>query len=273
MKKCIAGLAAAMVLASHPAAGLEKQTAGHDRLGDLAPQFARLNDDVLFGQVWARERELSLRDRSLITIAALFSAGQYPRLRSHLMLGKKHGITREEAVALVTHLAFYCGWPKAWSAFPIIREVYAGDGSHNAAAPEGLSAFPVGEPNTANARYFTGSSFVAKLTGSPMGVYNVTFAPGVVNNWHVHEAARGGGQILIAVSGRGWFQEWGRPARELLPGDTVSIPAGVKHWHGAARGSWFQHIAIEVPGEGAKTRWMEPVDATELEKLNRKPAP
>ncbi|MCI6530849.1 MAG: carboxymuconolactone decarboxylase family protein [Mesosutterella sp.] len=237
MKKCIAGLAAAIVLALHPAAGLEKQTAGHDRPGDLAPQFAHLNDDVLFGQVWARERELSLRDRSLITIAALFSAGLYPQLRSHPILGRRYGGKREEAVALVTHLTFYCGWSKAWSAFPIIRKVYADDGKHTAAAPEGLSAFPVGQPNTANARYFTGNSFVTKLAGSPMGVYNVTFAPGVVNNWHVHEAARGGGQILIAVSGHGWFQEWGRPLHEPLPGGTVSIPAGVKYRYGAACGS------------------------------------
>ena len=106
---------------------MKKQTAGRDRLGDFAPKFAELNDDVLFGQVWAREEALSARDRSMITIAALFSAGQYPQLKSHLALGKEHGITREEAVEIVTQLAFYCGWPKAWSTFPIIREVY-GDG-------------------------------------------------------------------------------------------------------------------------------------------------
>ena len=106
---------------------VKKQTAGRDNLGKLAPKFAELNDDVLFGQVWAREEALSARDRSMITIAALFSAGQYPQLKSHLALGKEHGITREEAVEIVTQLAFYCGWPKAWSTFPIIREVY-GDG-------------------------------------------------------------------------------------------------------------------------------------------------
>ena len=102
----------------------EKQTAGRDRLGDFAPQFAALNDDVLFGQVWAREDQLSARDRSMITIAALFSAGLYPQLKSHLALGKTHGITKEESVEIVTQLAFYCGWPKAWSTFPIIQEVY-----------------------------------------------------------------------------------------------------------------------------------------------------
>ncbi len=102
----------------------QKQTAGRNLLGDLAPKFAQLNDDVLFGEVWAREEALSARDRSMITIAALFSAGLYPQPKSHLEIGKAHGITKQEAVEIVTQLAFYCGWPKAWSTFPLIREVY-----------------------------------------------------------------------------------------------------------------------------------------------------
>ena len=107
----------------------KKQTAGRDRLGELAPKFAELNADVLFGEVWSREEQLSARDRSMITIAALFSAGLYPQLKSHLALGKEHGITKEEAVEIVTQLAFYCGWPKAWSTFPMIQEIYGeGDG-------------------------------------------------------------------------------------------------------------------------------------------------
>ena len=101
-----------------------KQTAGRDNLGNLAPEFARLNDDVLFGEVWSREEQLSLRDRSLITISALFSNGLFPQLKSHLILGKKHGLTKEEVVETITQLAFYCGWPKAWSTFPMIEEVY-----------------------------------------------------------------------------------------------------------------------------------------------------
>ena len=103
---------------------MKKQTAGREHLGELAPKFAELNDDVLFGEVWSREEELSARDRSMITIAALFSAGLYPQLKTHLKLGKEHGITKEEAVEIVTHLAFYCGWPKAWSTFPMIQEIY-----------------------------------------------------------------------------------------------------------------------------------------------------
>ncbi len=103
---------------------MKKQTAGRDRLGHLAPKFAQLNDDVLFGEVWSREDKLSARDRSLAVIVALFSAGQFPQLRSHIALGREHGLTKEEVVEVVTQLAFYCGWPKAWSTFPLIDEIY-----------------------------------------------------------------------------------------------------------------------------------------------------
>jgi 4-carboxymuconolactone decarboxylase len=103
---------------------MKKQTAGRKNLGKLAPKFAELNDDVLFGEIWSREKELSPRDRSLITIAALFSAGQYPQLKAHLAMGREHGLKKEEVVEAITHLAFYCGWPKAWSTFPLIEEVY-----------------------------------------------------------------------------------------------------------------------------------------------------
>lgn len=103
---------------------MKKQTAGRERLGALAPKFAELNDDVLFGEIWSREEKLSLRDRSLITISALMAQGLFPQLKSHFVLGKEHGVTKEEAIELVTHLAFYSGWPKAWSAFELIKEVY-----------------------------------------------------------------------------------------------------------------------------------------------------
>ncbi len=103
---------------------MKKQTAGRDNLGKLAPKFAELNDDVLFGEVWSREDKLSARDRSLITISALFAMGLYPQLKSHIAIGKEHGLTKEEVVEVVTQLAFYSGWPKAWSTFPLIEEVY-----------------------------------------------------------------------------------------------------------------------------------------------------
>lgn len=268
----------------------KKQTAGRDYLGSLAPKFAELNDDVLFGEVWSREEQLSARDRSMITIAALFSAGLYPQLKSHLALGKEHGITKDEAVEIVTQLAFYCGWPKAWSTFPMIEEVWKEELSlfvpreeqpRNLSArphvdgqqeylteefymktnqmPE-MSVFPVGNPNEQFAQYFTGQSYLSMLTLEQVPSFNVTFEPVCRNNWHIHHASNGGGQLLICVYGRGWYQEWGKEPRELHPGDIVNIPANVKHWHGAAKDSWFQHIAQEIPGEAAKTEWCEPVD-------------
>jgi len=103
---------------------MKKQTAGRERLGVLAPKFAQLNDDVLFGEVWSREDKLSLRDRSMITISALMAQGLYPQVKSHLIMGKEHGLKKEEVVEMVTQLAFYCGWPKAWSVFPLVEEVY-----------------------------------------------------------------------------------------------------------------------------------------------------
>ena len=242
----------------------KKQTAGRDNLGKLAPKFAELNDDVLFGEVWAREEQLSARDRSMITIAALFSAGLYPQLKSHLIIGKEHGITKQEVVEIVTQLAFYCGWPKAWSTFPLIAEVF---GDADDAAEQKLSVFPIGKPNDAFAKYFIGKSYLAPLTTEQVPVFNVTFEPGCRNNWHIHHAKSGGGQMLICVAGRGWYQEWGKEARELHPGDVVNIPHGVKHWHGAAADSWFQHLAMEVPGEDTKTEWCEPVDDGQYSKL------
>ena len=122
--------------------------------------------------------------------------------------------------------------------------------------------FGLGKSNDAYAQYFSGKSYLNLLTDTEkvkLSAYNVTFGPGCRNNWHIHHAKSGGGQILICVDGEGWFQEEGRPARSLKPGDVVSIPANVKHWHGAKKDSWFSHIAIEVPGEETSNEWCEPV--------------
>lgn len=134
--------------------------------------------------------------------------------------------------------------------------------------PAGLSAFPVGEPNTSTAQYFIGQSYLAPVSTSQVPIFNVTFEPGCRNNWHIHHAKNGGGQMLICVSGRGWYQEWGKEARELHPGDVVNIPAEVKHWHGAAKDTWFQHLAVEVQGEETKTEWCEAVTADAYDKLD-----
>ncbi len=132
---------------------------------------------------------------------------------------------------------------------------------------EEVSIFPIGEKNTAFAQYFIGQSYLSVLTNQGVPVFNVTFEPGCRNNWHIHKAKSGGGQILLCTAGRGWYQEWGQEPRELHPGDVVNIPAGVKHWHGAACDSWFAHIAIEVPGEDTGAEWCEPVTDQEYDKL------
>lgn len=119
--------------------------------------------------------------------------------------------------------------------------------------------FPLGEFNKAYAQYFTGKSYLAPLA-KDAPVFNVTFEPGCRNNWHIHHSKKGGGQMLICISGKGWYQEKDKPARELNPGDVVNIAANVKHWHGAAKDSWFQHIAIELPGEENSNEWCERVD-------------
>lgn len=242
-----------------------KQTAGRDALHDFAPKFAELNDDVLFGEVWSREGQLPLKLRSIVTITALISKGiTDSSLTYHLTTAKQNGVTKAEMAELLTHLAFYAGWPNAWAAFRQAKEVYA-DGS--ADANGGL--FGLGEPNTAYAQYFTGESFLNPLTDPTKTVFlaNVTFSPACRNNWHIHHADKGGGQILVCVAGRGWYQEWGQEARELHPGDVVNIPPEVKHWHGAACDSWFSHLALEVPGENCSNEWLEAVSDEAYGKL------
>ena len=128
------------------------------------------------------------------------------------------------------------------------------------------NVFGLGNANAAYAQYFIGNSYLNPLTEAgkcPVFLANVTFEPSCRNNWHIHHAAKGGGQILLVTAGRGYYQEWGKEAQELHPGDVVNIPAGVKHWHGAARHSWFVHLAVEVPGVDTRNEWCEPVSEEE----------
>ena len=122
--------------------------------------------------------------------------------------------------------------------------------------------FGQGKPNDAYAKYFIGQSYLNPVSkpGDPLPIYNVTFEPGCRNNWHIHHAKSGGGQVLICVDGHGYYQEEGKRAQLLKPGDVVEIPVGVKHWHGAAPDCWFSHLAIEIPGEETSNEWLEPVD-------------
>lgn len=271
------------------------QTAGRNALGEFAPDFAHYNDDVLFGENW-NNQDIDVKTRSIITVVALMASGiTDSSLKFHLINAKNHGVTKKEIAAIVTHVAFYAGWPKGWAVFNLAKEVWQDekedaqpgttaqtnataqtDGTDRSTDAEKEAAkarhaasmiFPIGEPNTAYAKYFVGQSYLAPVSTSQVGVFNVTFEPGCRNNWHVHHAKEGGGQILVCVAGRGYYQEWGKEAVEMKPGDCINIPAGVKHWHGAAPDSWFSHLAVEVPGVETSNEWLEAVTDEQYGKL------
>ena len=245
------------------------QTAGRQQLGEFAPMFAHLNDDVLFGEVW-NEEAVSVKTRCIITVVSLMASGiTDTSLQYHLQNAKAHGVTKEEIAAIITHATMYVGWPKGWAVFRLAKEVW------NEELPvvsdkdryQNTIFFPIGEPNDAYAKFFVGQSYLAPLSMEQVPMFNVTFEPGCRNSWHTHHAASGGGQMLICVGGRGYYQEWGREAVEMTPGTVINIPANVKHWHGAAPDVWFSHIAVEVPGEGTSTEWLEAVSDEDYGKL------
>ena len=208
-------------------------------LFDFHPQLDEYLKAHLFGDIFARDN-MDWRTRELATIAALAARPETkPQMTAHIAVGKINGVTDAQAAAIVARV-------------------------QRPAKPEQLPAdwspIPVGNLNTGFAKYFIGNSYLHKLTLDQVPAFGVTFEPGCRNNWHIHHAKTGGGQILIVTAGVGYYQEWGKPPRRLEKGDTVNIPAGVKHWHGAAPDSWFQHIALEVPGTEQSNEWCEPVD-------------
>ena len=248
---------------------MAEQTAGRDSLGGFADEFAKLNDDILFGEVWSREDKLSLKTRSIITITSLISKGIVDSsLKYHLETAKNNGVTKTEMAEILTHLAFYAGWPNAWAAFRMAKEIYSKEDNSTNEIHGGF--FGLGKPNTEYAKYFVGNSYLNSLTDPNETVFiaNVTFEPKCRNNWHIHHATKGGGQILICVDGNGWYQEEGKEAQKLKPGDVITIPANVKHWHGAKKDSWFSHLSIEVPGENTSNEWCKQVSDEEYDKLN-----
>ncbi len=273
MKKSVLGLLALLCLslsvqAQNPMNTKEpiRQTAGHKALGNFAPEFAHLNDDVLFGEVWNRQDELSLHDRSLVTVISLMSQGLTTDIsfRHHLENAKAHGVSREEMAEVVTHAAFYMGWPKAWATFRAAKEIWPEGQALTREEFQMSTPYPVGEPNKLT-QYFSGKSYLAPMDRAKGGPTNVTFEPGARNNWHIHHKSV---QVLICVAGRGWYQEWGKPAVEMRPGTVIAIPAETKHWHGAARDSWFQHLAYMTKAEeGAANEWLEPLADSEYAKL------
>ncbi len=238
------------------------QTAGRSVLGDFAPEFAHYNDDVLFGENW-NNQDISLKTRSIITVVALMSQGITDNsIKYHLANAKNNGVTREKIVAVITHTAFYAGWPKAWAVFNLAKEVWAeSDTTPTTELQKYQNSifFPIGKTNDAYAEYFIGQSYLAPISTEQLFIANVTFEPKCRNNWHIHNATKGGGQILVCVGGKGYYQEWGKPAVKMQQGDIINIPVGVKHWHGAGKDGWFSHLAIEVPGENGSATWCEPV--------------
>ena len=190
-------------------------------------------------------------------------------LKYHLQNAKNHGVTKSEAAAIITNTAFYAGWPKSWAAFNLAKEVWNEENSALNEKDKYASTimFPIGEPNNTYKQYFIGQSYLAPISTTQVKMFNVTFEPKCRNNWHIHKAKQGGGQMLIAIGGRGYYQECGKEPVEMRPSDDINIPANVKHWHGAAKDSWFSHIAVEIEGVETSNEWLEPVTDNEYNKL------
>lgn len=202
---------------------------------EFTPAIDTFLKEHLFADIFGRG-VLTYQEREIATIAALSTIKNVgPHLNVHIQLGKNTGLTQEQVDEILD------------------LTKYSKSG-----------AFSLGVENTAYAKYFTGQSYLQTLTIDGVNSANVTFEPGCRNNWHIHHK---GGQILLVTSGRGYYQEWGKPAKELHEGDVVNIPAEVKHWHGASKDSWFAHVAISVPAEGASTEWLEKVNDDEYNKL------
>lgn len=200
----------------------------------------------LFGDIFARDN-LTYADRELVTVSALSGLqGVEPQLKAHIAGARNMGVTEEQLQGIVVALAANGLLDEAGRLAGLLE-----------------TEWPQGKPNDAYAQYFVGQSFLQPYYG---GVANVTFEPRCRNNWHVHHGAV---QVLICVSGKGWYQEWGRPAVPLTPGTVIAIPEGVKHWHGAAADSWMKHLAIHTQEQpGATNEWLEPVNDRQYDTVN-----
>lgn len=186
-------------------------------------------------------------------------------LKAHLfgdIFARNMGLKDDEIRSIPATLAARVGEVEAWRAAKAIAAVFGEP--FDEGKPVEQMMFPKGDFNSAYAQYFIGNSYLAPLSQGKVPVSNVTFEPRCRNNWHIHHK---GIQVLICVGGTGWYQEWGKEARMLKPGDVVEIPEGVKHWHGATKDSWFQHVTFTVAEEGASNEWLEPVTDEEYDKL------
>ncbi|MBR4562905.1 MAG: carboxymuconolactone decarboxylase family protein [Paludibacteraceae bacterium] len=240
-------------------------------------EFAEATDYYLkahlFGDIFARDN-LTYADRELVTVSALSGLeGVEPQLKAHIAGARNMGVTEEQLQGIVVALAANGLLNEAGRLAKAYDELSTSNLPTSLNSPRGAIVrrkepstlnlpWPQGAPNSAYAQYFVGQSFLQPYFG---GVANVTFEPRCRNNWHVHHGAV---QVLICVSGKGWYQEWGKPAVALTPGTVIAIPEGVKHWHGAAADSWMQHLAIHTQEQpGATNEWLEPVSDTQYNKL------
>ena len=212
---------------------------------DFAPQEDYYLKAHLFGDIFARDI-LTYADRELVTVSALAGLqGVEPQLKAHIMGARNMGMSEAQQQGIVVALAANGLFAEAGRAAKAYSELADGTAATH---------WPQGQPNTAYARYFIGNSYLHPYDG---GVANVTFEPGCRNNWHVHHGAV---QVLICLSGKGWYQEWDKPAVALTPGTVIAIPEGVKHWHGAADDSPMQHLALHTEMQPINSnQWLEPV--------------
>lgn len=221
----------------------------------FAPQTDYYLKAHLFGDIFSRNT-LSFTDRELVTIGAISALpGCEPQLLAHVSGSRNMGVTDGQLRDIPSLLRSKAGEAEANRTAKAVATVL----NEPAETLESVdfSVWPKGEPNTAYAQYFTGNSYLADMNSQNGGPHNVTFEPRCRNNWHTHHKCV---QVLVCVAGRGWYQEWGKPAVEMKPGSVIAIPEGVKHWHGAARDSWFQHLTYMTKAEeGASSEWLEPV--------------
>ena len=231
-------------------------------------QQAGTSSENSLREVW-NEEAIDVKTKCIITVVSLMASGiTDSSLTYHLQNAKAHGVTKEEIAAIITHATMYVGWPKGWAVFRLAKEVW-NEEEHALTDKDRYQNtifFPVGNPNPYG-EFFVGQSYLAPISTDQVPIFNVTFEPGCRNNWHIHHAKSGGGQMLICVGGRGYYQEWGKEPVEMTPGTVINIPSNVKHWHGAAPDSWFSHLAIEVEGEETGTEWLEAVETEDYRKL------
>ena len=218
----------------------------------FAPQTDYYLKAHLFGDIFARNN-LTFAEREIVTISAIAALpGCEPQLKAHVSGARNMGVTDGQLHDIPAVLRNRVGETEAVRCEQAVASVFGEP--CQAITPVDFNVWPKGEKNPYG-QFFIGQSYLADVGG---GVMNVTFEPGCRNNWHVHHGAV---QVLICVAGRGWYQEWGKPAVEMTPGTVIAVPAEAKHWHGAARDSWFQHLTYHKDVQaGASNEWLEPVD-------------